>query len=117
MTDIGICPSELDKVGDFETNSSTVEDGETTTSWGTTYSNVRSKKLPPLFRSTSERFEGRQPVYKEQATFVIRKENKVITPANMRYLVSSEYYYVTNVREYKGSRKWLAIDVEKRDNQ
>lgn len=107
-------PVELDHIGDIITVSYTKVNGEKANTRSTTYSSVRSKKLMPLRGSESQ--ETNQKVATERNSWQIRKEDRAIVPKNMIYVVGGKDHHITSVREFKGSRFFLVLDTEYRDN-
>lgn len=112
---VSINPSEFDRTGTIETDSST-KTKETGASWGNTYTNVRSKELSPLFSRFGEEIRNNQGVSFEKRSWLIRKENRVILSRKMAYNVDGNRHHITAVRDYKGARDLIVLDTEYRDN-
>ena len=112
-----INPSELDRIGTIRTGSGTYANGREPLTYTDTYTNVRSKKLAPLRSQGGEAIESNQEVFIEGNSWLIRKENRVIVPMNMVYVVDGKIHHIVNVRDYQGSRTMIVLDTEYRDNE
>lgn len=106
-------PRELDVVIDIEHDTTSIIDGEKNpASWAAKYLGVKAKELKVL---GNENAGINQVVGVQRKSFLIRAENRVIDN-KMRVNQDQVYYYVTDFRNYKGSRNWRVIDCEFRDN-
>lgn len=90
---------------------------------GVTYSglhtSVYAKKLEPLRVYESERSSVHleQPVHSAKNSWLIRREDKEIIPKLHAVLYDGAAYFISNVRDYKGSRDMLVLDTEIEDSQ
>jgi hypothetical protein len=114
---VDIHPSELDMTGNIEVSNGVVVNGQKTTKWEVNYIGVRCKQIPALKLRVNEKEELTQMVFIEKLSWIIRREDRNIVPNAMRFVVEGDNHFIVNVRRWKGSRNWLVLDTEFRDNQ
>ena len=114
---VDIHPSELDMIGNIERSDGVVVAGQKTTKWMVSYIGVRCKQIPALKLRVNEKEELTQMVFIEKLSWIIRREDREIFPNAMRFVVEGKNHFIVNVRRWKGSRNWLVLDTEFRDNQ
>jgi len=114
---VDIHPSELDMIGDIQKSDNVVTNGQKSDSWESLYLGVRCKQIPALKLRINEKEEFSQHVFIEKLSWVIRRENRNIVPNAHRFVVEGKNHFIVNVRRWKGSRDWLVLDTEYRDNQ
>lgn len=83
-------------------------------SWANVETNVRSKELTPL--RNNEVNESNQIVHVKRRSFLYRAEDRTFT-TKMRYVVNSQNYYITDIRNYMGRPHLKVMDCELRDNE
>lgn len=104
-------------IGVIQTGTGTKVAGEKAIDWANTYTGVRCKQIPALKLRVNEKEELTQMVFIEKLSWIIRREDRAIVPNAMRFVVESKNHFIVNVRRWKGSRDWLVLDTEFRDNQ
>jgi hypothetical protein len=114
---IDIRPSELDMIGNIERSDGIKARGVLAPKWETSYIGVRCKQIPALKLRVNEKEELTQTVFIEKLSWIIRREGRNIVPNAMRFVVEGDNHFIVNVRRWKGSRDWLVLDTEFRDNQ
>lgn len=85
-------------------------------SWSNVETGVKSAEVTPLRYKDSEMNDGNQIVYTRRRSFIYRAHNRAFTP-KMRYVIGSENYYITDIRNYKGRPHSKVMDCELMDNE
>ena len=114
---VDIHPSDLDLIGDIQQSNNIKTAGQKPDKWDLKYIGVRTKQIPALKTRINEREEFVQQVFIERLSWIIRREDRLIKPNAMRFVVNGDNHFIVNVRRWKGSRDWLVLDTEFRDNQ
>ena len=108
-------PARLDRTISYQTNTTANTGGSQIDTWSSStdlYAGV-------LKANEKEAFENTQEVANEKRAYLIRNEGTVFNPAVTRFKEASDTYwfYMTGKHFYKGSRNYLVIEGEAKDNQ
>lgn len=116
-----INPYELNVKGNYQ-EATDAGGSEETFTWatktGAQYENMAMSKLASM--RTDEKYEAHQQISETRATFKVMKQNRVFFPKGRLEIVedgSTNYYYITGIRPFKGFSNILMIDAEIKDNQ
>lgn len=112
-----INPADMRVIGNVQSVTQAVTNGVVAApSWANVETNVRSKELTPLRYKDSEGNESNQIVHIRRRSFLYRAEDRTFT-TKMRYVVNSQNYYITDIRNYMGRPHLKVMDCELRDNE
>ena len=105
-------PAQLDRTLTLSTNTPSLSSGEQSDSWSAGVS-VFAKELRASGNETMEQGQG---IYKVRRAYLIRKEDRTLVPATMRFREGSEdWLYMTDWHYWKSSRNYVVIEGEQRD--
>ncbi len=91
--------------------------GYRTTTYATTYSNVRCREIKPqgVKGFGDEKMEHDQQVGSQKKAFLVHKYDRTYT-IYQQVLYESVTYHVRNIRPSSFDRRFVVIEVEQRDN-
>lgn len=107
-------PYDFDRSLQVQSKTETIS-GDVTESWSNTETDVRAKLI---FAGASEQSEGGQPLNIERRRYVVMESGRTFNPdtVRLRETDTTNWYYVTRVTPWKGSKWADVIECEYRSD-